>query len=87
MNSNSIIILNPADENPHCICESGVLVKYRHGNVTVKNIGQISFALVFRVDQRYEHYNILNNTLVTNTDNMTPKEKHIDRENIYKVLK
>ena len=56
MNSNSIIILNPRDEKPHCISGSDVLVKYRHGNVTVKTQGAMSFALVFRVVQRIIRY-------------------------------
>ena len=38
MNPNSIIVLNPADEKPHCISGSDVVVKYRHGNVLVKKM-------------------------------------------------
>lgn len=88
MNSNSIIILNPADKKPHYMSGSDVSVKYRHRNILVKDTGQMSFALVFRVVQRYENYNTLNNALVTNTDNMTPKEKeeYIERENLYKAF-
>ena len=48
----------------------------------------MSFALVFRVVQRYEKYNSLNNTLISNIDNMTQKDKdkEIQRENLYKAF-
>ena len=66
MNSNSIIILNLVDENPYCVSGSDVSVKYRHGNVIVKNTGQMSFALMFRVAQRYEQL------LVYDSSNLRP---------------
>ena len=81
MNSNSIIILNPSDEKLHYISGSDVMVKYRHGKLIVRNTGQMSLALVFRVVQRYKQHNALNNTLITNIDNMAQKykEKHMQR--------
>ena len=69
-NSNSIIILNPVDENPYCISDSDFSVENRHGNVIVKNARQMSFVLVFRIVQRYGHYSTPNSRSVTNTDNM-----------------
>ena len=53
MNSNSILILNPGDEKTYCISGSDVSIKYRHGNVIIKNPDKMSFALVFKVVQRY----------------------------------
>ena len=53
VNSNCIIILNPDDEKSYCISGSDIHVKYRHGNVTVKTPGNMNFALVFRVVQKY----------------------------------
>ena len=59
-------MLNPGNDKQHCISRSDISVNYRHGNVTVKNPGKRSFALVFRVVQRYELYNTLNDMLITN---------------------
>ena len=86
LNSQNIIILHPYDEKPHCIGGSNVHVKYQHGNVLVKSPHKMSFALVFRVVQRYELYNTLNNTLVTNFDTVMEKdiEKQKKRKDLYK---
>ena len=83
LNSKNIIILHPCDEKPHCIGGSNVHVKYQHGNVLVKSPHKMSFALVFRVVQRYELYNTLNNTLVTNFD--TDMEKDIEKQKKGKI--
>ena len=65
-----------------------MLVKYRHGNVTVKTQGTMSFALVFRIVQRYELYDTLNNTLITNNEKMKEKdkEKYIKRMALYETF-
>ena len=75
MNSKSIIILHPCDEKPHCISGSNVHIRYQYGNVLVRSQFKMSFALVFRVVQRYELYNTLNNTLITNIDIVIEKDK------------
>ena len=68
MDYHSIIIINPSDEKPHCISGSKVHIKYQHGNVTIKCKFKMSFVLVFRVVQRYELYNVMNNMSITNTE-------------------
>ena len=75
MNSKNIIILHPSDEKPHCVSGSNVHIKYQHGNVLVKSQFKMSFALVFRVVQRYKLYNTLNNMLITNIESMIEKDK------------
>ena len=68
MDSNSIIIINHIDEKPHYISQLEYHVKYRYGNVTVKTVGQMSLALVFRVVQQYELCNTANHTLILNKE-------------------
>ena len=86
MSSKNIIIIHPSDEKPHVVSGSNVRIKYQHGNVLVKSPFKMSFALVFRVVQRYELYNTLNNTLVTNVDTVMEQDigKHRKREELYK---
>ena len=43
INSKTIIILNLTDEKLHCISGSDDTVKYRHGNMIVKNAWHMSF--------------------------------------------
>ena len=88
MNSHNIIIINPADEKPHCISGNKSQIKYRHGNVTIKNTGQMSFALVFRVVQRYELYNSMNHTLVVNNVKLNEQDtiKMLRRKALYDVF-
>ena len=85
MDYHSIIIINPSDEKPHCISGSKVHVKYQHGNVTIKCKFKMSFVLVFRVVQRYELYNVMNNMSITNTEKFMDINalKHKRRQEIY----
>ena len=85
MNENSIVIINPLDENPHTIGNSDVIVKYQHGKVLVKESDSMSFGLVFRVVDLYYKYNPNTNIMLPLIGNKTKKEedKSLIREHVY----
>ena len=74
MDDNNIVILNCSDEIPHKNIHCGKICKYRHGNVSVQGKNKISFSLVFRVVQKYAHYNVYNDTMISVSKNNTLRE-------------
>ena len=63
MNKDSMLLLNPLDEQPHFIDSFGYYYQYQHGNV--KTTGDtMSFALVFRVVDEYYYYDIITNRMI-----------------------
>ena len=63
MNKYSMVILNPLDEIPHFIDDSGIYYSYQHGDIHISG-DSMSMSLVYRVVDEYYYYNVLTNVMI-----------------------